>query len=511
MISQNMRRRLEEISNELIHPITINYSSNNKEDELKTFLETLTTIMPMIQLNQIEEGLEASFTIKSAIFDAKIHYACLPIAEEFEAFVDLLQQLGSGNIPLDASDQQAIAQLNEAMHFTTYMNLSCNKCSSIVRAFNLFALLNPRISHTIFDVNLHQELVEDLNIFALPTVYLNDAEYFVGRLTTQEILYRLYGQLAKKAADQTTDTIFDTLIIGGGPAGIAASIYSARKGIRTGLVYDELGGRVNDITGLENFIGQDKIDGPELVQQFTKQLEQYDIVHYKDTLATKIAHGYDFVTVSLSSGITLRAKTLIITTGAERRLMGIPGEEAFHNHGISYCVHCDGPLYRDKEVIVVGGGNQGVQAALALTDIARKIIVLEWRDSLSADTILCQRIHAYENIEVRYHSFITAILGDDHVTSVQYMDHHTGNINTLDTEGVFIMTGFNPNTAWLDGVVELNRLGEIKVDQYGQTNRANIFAAGDCTQHRYKQVSVSIGSGAVASMAAYDFIKLSQQ
>lgn len=508
MFTKEMINELEALNKVSKNSITIDYSlsESDQSQEIFVFLNQLTNYCPFINIQERELPIKPSFMVYSEEFNAKITYAALPVSLEFEPFLFLLNLLGTGNYVLDKSDQNAIEKIDQEMNLVTYMSLSCDKCADLIKTLNTFACINENITHTVVDVNLHHELVENLDIFALPSVYLNNKEYFVGKMSTQDILYKIYGQTVQKS--ESAEPIFDILVVGGGPAGIAATLYSARKSIKTGFVYDEFGGRVKDITGLENFIGLEKTDGPNLVNAFRKQLNSYDIEQYSSDIAVKIEHGYDFVTVHLQSGKIIQTKALIISTGANRRLMGVPGETEYQNKGVSYCVHCDGPLYKDKEVVVIGGGNQGVQAALALTDIAKKVTISEWSDHLSADNILIERLMENNNLDIRFNSFITSIIGEELISQVQYMNHNSGELEYVDASGVFIMTGFNPNTGWLSDTLELNELGEIIVDEYGRTNRANIFAAGDCTNHKFKQVVVSIGAGTSASLAAYEFIKL---
>lgn len=506
MLTKEMTNDLNETLKEMTHPITIECSLNDNEfsQEMRAFLQEVVECTDKLILTKATSEYTPSFSLLGEEGESGIRFAGIPLGEEFETFIQALILVGGGQSKITEADRKIIQAIDEDIHFVTYINLTCNKCPEVVQVLHSLAVLNPRITSTMVDTSFFQVEVEKRNIFALPTIYMNDREFSVGRMTLEDILYKLLGKRTTNFED--TSNIFDILILGAGAAGVSAAVYSARKGLNTGIVYNHFGGQVNDIAGLENFIGFSHIDGPELIKRFKKQLDTYAIDHFSNTKVNEMIHGYDLVTVKLENGQIIKAKTIIVATGAHRRLMDIPGELEFKNRGISYCAHCDGALYKNKNVVVVGGGNTGTQSAPVLADVAKKVTILEWKNFLTSDQILIDRVEERDNIEVAYNAFLATIKGEQSVGEISYMDHNRGQLVRLDTDGVFIMTGFTPNTHWAEGVIDMNEMGEIQVDKYGKTNHANIFAVGDCTNREYDQIVISIGEGANAVLAAHDFI-----
>ena len=378
----------------------------------------------------------------------------------------------------------------------------------MVQALNLMAVLNPRIRHEMIDGALFQEEVEKLQIMAVPTVYLNDAVFGQGRMEVGEILAKLDTGAEKRAAEKiNAKDAFDVLVVGGGPAGAAAAIYAARKGIRTGVVAERFGGQVLDTMSIENFISIKETEGPRLAAGLEEHVKSYDVDIMNLQRAKKLTPG-EMIEVELESGATLRSKSVILATGARWREMGVPGEAEYRTKGVAYCPHCDGPLFKGKRVAVIGGGNSGIEAAIDLAGIVAHVTVFEFMDVLRADAVLVRKLKSMPNVEIIMEAQTTEVIGDGKkVTGLAYKDRKTGEAHKIELEGIFVQIGLVPNTEWLKGgPVELTPRGEIIVDAKGQTSVPGVFAAGDVTTVPYKQIVIAMGEGAKASLGAFDHL-----
>ena len=372
----------------------------------------------------------------------------------------------------------------------------------MVQALNVMSVLNPNITHTMIDGAAFKEEVEARDIMAVPTVFLNGEPFANGRMSLEEILLKLGNGPDRSEFDNKEP--YDVLIVGGGPAGASAAIYSARKGIRTGVVADRFGGQVLDTVGIENLITVNYTEGPKLAATLEEHVKQYDVDIMNLQRANKIEKK-DMIEVTLENGAVLRSKTVILSTGARWRKAGVPGEEEYRNKGIAYCAHCDGPLFTGKDVAVIGGGNSGVEAAIDLAGIVKHVTLLA-RSKVKADPILQERVYKLPNVTVIENAQIKEITGTDKVNGITYIDRETNNEHHIELQGVFVQIGTIPNTEWLAGTVELNKKGEIITGKDGSTNVPGVFAAGDCTDSLYKQIIVSMGSGATAALGAFDYL-----
>lgn len=338
---------------------------------------------------------------------------------------------------------------------------------------------------------------------AVPTVYLNGEEFGSGRMTIEEILNKLgSGPDAAEFADKDP---YDVLVVGGGPAGASAAIYAARKGIRTGIVAERFGGQVMDTMGIENFISVKKTEGPKLVASLEEHVKDYGI-DVMNLVRARSLKKKDLVELELDNGAVLKSKTVILSTGARWRNVGVPGEAEFKNKGVAYCPHCDGPLFEGKRVAVIGGGNSGVEAAIDLAGIVNHVTVFEYMPELKADAVLQERLNSLPNVTVVKNAQTKEITGTDKVNGITYIDRETEEEKHVELEGVFVQIGLVPNTDWLGDDVERTRMGEIVVDKHGATNIPGVFAAGDCTDSAYKQIIISMGSGATAALGAFDYL-----
>ncbi len=365
------------------------------------------------------------------------------------------------------------------------------------------SVLNPNVSHTMIDGAAFKEEVEQKDVMAVPTVFLNGEPFASGRMSLEEILAKL-GSTPDASTFGNKDP-FDVLVIGGGPAGATAAIYAARKGIRTGIVAERFGGQILDTLGIENFISVKYTEGPKLAASLEEHVKHYN-VDIMNLQRAKRLEKKDLIEVELENGAILKSKAVIIATGARWRNLGVPGEAEFKNKGVAYCPHCDGPLFEGKHVAVIGGGNSGVEAAIDLAGIAKHVTVLEFAPELKADAVLQDRLYSLPNVTVIKNAQTKEITGADKVNGITYIDRATGEEHHIELQGVFVQIGLVPNTEWLEGTVERNRFGEIIVDKRGATNVPGVFAAGDCTDSAYKQIIISMGSGATASLGAFDYL-----
>ncbi|MGD9859250.1 MAG: alkyl hydroperoxide reductase subunit F, partial [Marinobacterium sp.] len=397
--------------------------------------------------------------------------------------------------------------LKGEFHFETYISLSCQNCPDVVQALNLMAVLNPNITHTMIDGALFQKEVEERQIMAVPSVYLNGEHFGQGRMTLAEIVNKLdTGAAEKKAAELNEREPYEVLVVGGGPAGASAAIYAARKGIRTGVVAERFGGQVMDTVGIENFISVPYTEGPKLVASLEQHVKEYEVDVITEQSAAKLKKG-ELIEVELASGATLKSRSVILATGARWREMNVPGEQEYRGKGVAYCPHCDGPLFKGKSVAVIGGGNSGIEAAIDLAGIVKDVTVLEFSDTLRADSVLVKKAESLPNVKIIKQAMTTEVLGDGNkVIGLKYKDRKTDESHVVDVAGIFVQIGLVPNSEWLKNTLELTERGEIVIDSHGATSMPGVFAAGDVTATPYKQIIISMGSGATAALGAFDHL-----
>lgn len=395
-----------------------------------------------------------------------------------------------------------IKGLEGPFHFETFVSLTCQKCPDVVQALNLMSVINPNITHTMIDGAVFREESED--IMAVPAVFLDGQEFGNGRMTIQDILTKLGS--TQDASEFNDKDPYDVLIVGGGPASGSAAIYTARKGLRTGIVADRIGGQVNDTAGIENFITVKETTGSEFSSNLEDHISQYDIDTMTGIRASNIEKTDSAIKVTLENDAVLESKTVIISTGASWRKLNIPGEDRLINKGVAFCPHCDGPLFENKDVAVIGGGNSGVEAAIDLAGIVKHVTVFEYSSELKADNVLQDRLRSLSNVDIKTNARTTEVLGEDHVTGISYEDLNSGESQVVNLEGIFVQIGLVPNTAWLQDAIELNGRGEIVIDRDNATNVPGVFAAGDVTDQKNKQIIISMGAGANAALNAFDYI-----
>jgi len=518
MITQSMLEKVKQHLQSIKNPVAIEASLDETaaSNQLKQLLQALQSSSDKIRLSFDGSDIrKPSFSIRQDAMagenalEQALSFAAIPLGHEFSSLVLALLWAGAHPPKVAESQLAQIKSLKGSFRFEVYMSLSCHNCPDVVQALSLMALINPAVKTVVIDGALFQGEVDERKIMAVPSIYLNGEYFGSGRMGLSEILAKLDQSLpAEQAIGLSKREAYDLLVIGGGPAGVSAAIYAARKGIRTGLVADRLGGQLNDTMAIENFISLPLTDGPKLSSALEHHLKTYDIDLITMQRVKKLRptdKGEGLVQIDLESGAQLEARSLVISTGARWRQLGIPGEERYRNKGVAYCPHCDGPLYKGKRVAVVGGGNSGVEAAIDLAGLASQVTLLEFAPNLKADAVLIEKLSSLHNVEVVTGAMTRAIEGDDGVVSaLTYIDQRDGTEHRLALEGVFVQIGLVPNTEWLKGTLELNAQGEIIVDAKGQTSLKGVFAAGDVTTTPFKQIIIAAGDGAKAALGAFD-------
>ena len=482
--------------------LKVSAGDDNVSKDMLSLVDELATMSSKITVEKVELERTPSFSVNRPGEDTGVVFAGIPLGHEFTSLVLALLQV-SGRAP--KVEQKLIDQIKNIQgeyHFESYISLSCHNCPDVVQALNVMSVLNPGITHTMIDGAAFKEEVESKDIMAVPTVYLNGESFGSGRMTLEEILAKMgNGPDASELSDKDP---YDVLVVGGGPAGASAAIYAARKGIRTGIVAERFGGQVMDTMGIENFISVKKTEGPKLVASLEEHVKEYDI-DVMNLQRAKRLEKKELIEVELENGAILKSKSVIVSTGARWRNVGVPGEAEFKNKGVAYCPHCDGPLFTGKDVAVIGGGNSGIEAAIDLAGIVKHVTVLEFMPELKADAVLQERLNSLPNVTVLKNVQTKEITGTDKVNGISYIDRETEEVHHVELQGVFVQIGLVPNTDWLGETVERVR-GEIVTDKHGATNVPGVFAAGDCTNNPYKQIIISMGSGANAALGAFDYL-----
>jgi alkyl hydroperoxide reductase subunit F len=514
MLDTDLKTQLQTYLERVTRPIEIvaHLDGGDSSQELQALLQDLKEASPQISVS--ERGAEGarvpSFSLGSPGEQIGLNFAGLPMGHEFTSLVLALLQVGGYPSKLDAEVIEQVRKLDGDYRFETYFSLTCQNCPDVVQALNLMAVLNPRITHTAIDGALFQAEVEQRQVMAVPSVYLNGQPFASGRMGVEEILAKLdTGASAREAEKLKTKAPFDVLVVGGGPAGAAAAIYAARKGIRTGVAAERFGGQVLDTMSIENFISVPETEGPKLATALEQHVKAYEVDVMNLQGAEKlIPAGADgLIEVQLASGAALKAKAVVIATGARWRQMNVPGENEYRNKGVAYCPHCDGPLFKGKRVAVIGGGNSGVEAAIDLAGIVSQVTLIEFDAQLRADAVLQRKLFSLPNVKVITSAQTTEVSGDGQkVNGLIYKSRATGELHTVELEGIFVQIGLLPNSEWLKGTLALSPRGEIEIDARGQTSLPGVFAAGDVTTVPYKQIVIAMGEGSKAALSAFDHL-----
>ena len=508
-----IRNQLQDYMARLVSPIKLlaNVDESASSQEMLGMLEEVTSLSEKITLNKETDVSKRipSFEVNREIDATGITFAGIPSGHEFTSFVLALLQAGGHPLKLDAEKIEQIKNIQGKFHFETYISLSCHNCPDVVQALNAMSIINSNISHAMIDGALFQKEVEDKQIMAVPTIFLNGEPFGQGRMELDEIVNKIDSSASLKEAEKISKKeTYDILIVGGGPAGASAAIYSARKGIRTGIVSERFGGQVMDTLGIENFISVKATEGPKLVTALEEHVKEYevDIMNLQRAKSIQKNDENALFEVELENGGKLKSKSVIVATGARWRELNVPGEKEFKGKGVAYCPHCDGPLFKGKHVAVIGGGNSGVEAAIDLANIVGHVTLFEFAGELKADDILQKRLYSLSNVDVILNAQTLEVLGSDKVNSMIYLDRKTNEKKTIALEGIFIQIGLLPNTDFVKNTVDLSKFGEIIIDSHGQSSLPGLFAAGDVTTVPYKQIIIAMGEGAKASLGAFDYL-----
>jgi NADH-dependent peroxiredoxin subunit F len=514
MLDADLKSQLQAYLEKVVHPIELVASLDGGESsqELKALLEDIAPLSDKISLRlDGSNARKPSFAINRSGTDVSVSFAGIPMGHEFTSLVLALLQVGGHPSKATQEVVEQVRHLDGEYRFETFMSLTCHSCPDTVQALNLMSVLNPNIKHVAIDGSLFQDEVNERQVMAVPTVYLNGEFFDTGRMSIEQIAARLDSNAGARDAERLNKKApFDVLVIGGGPAGAAAAIYAARKGIRTGVAAERFGGQVLDTMAIENFISVTYTEGPKLAQALEQHVHEYDVdvmnLQRAEQLIPASTEG-GLHEVRLASGASLKAKTVILSTGARWRNMNVPGEQEYRNKGVTYCPHCDGPLFKGKRVAVIGGGNSGVEAAIDLAGIVGHVTLLEFDSKLRADEVLQRKLRSLPNVDIIVSAQTTEVAGDGQkVTGLNYTDRSSGQNHQVALEGVFVQIGLLPNTDWLKGTIKLSPRNEIEVDARGETSVPGVFAAGDVTTVPYKQIVIAMGEGSKASLSAFDYL-----
>ena len=519
MLDSNLKTALQGYLERLVQPIEIVTFADDGENsrQMLELVADIASVAPAGRLS-VRSGSTAgerlpSFQITRTGADTGVRFAGLPMGHEFTSLILALLQTSGYPAKVEADLIEQIKALEPAQElvFETYMSLTCHNCPDVVQAINLMAALNPKIRHTTIEGSMFQAEVESRQIMGVPCVFLNGEMFASGRMELGEILAKIdTGAADREAKKLSAKDAFDVLVVGGGPAGAAAAIYAARKGIRTGVAAERFGGQVLDTLGIENFISVKETEGPKLAAALEQHVKEYDVdimnLQRATALVPAAAPG-GLIEVKLENGASLRSKRVILSTGARWRSMNVPGEAEYRTKGVAYCPHCDGPLFKGKRVAVIGGGNSGVEAAIDLAGIVAHVTLIEFDSKLRADAVLQTKLRSLPNVTILMSAQTTEVHGDGQkVNALSYKDRTSGEVQRVELEGIFVQIGLLPNSDWLKGTVELSPRGEVIVDDRGQTSVPGVFAAGDVTTVPYKQIIIAMGEGAKASLGAFDHL-----
>lgn len=507
-ITQQLASHLERVKLPVVLAASLDDSKTSVE--LRELLNEIEVLSPLITVEEEANKRTPSFAVRRAGTDIEVRFAGIPMGHEFTSLVLALLWVGGHPSTVEPEVIEQIKNLEGDFAFETYMSLSCQNCPDVVQALNLLSINNPRISHVAIDGGVFPKEIEEREILAVPTVYLNGEVFGQGRMSLEQIIAKLDTNADAKAAEAINNKeAFDVLIVGGGPAGAASAVYAARKGIRTGVVSERFGGQVLDTMAIENFISIIHTEGPQLANALEAHVKEYgvDIMNAQKAAKLVPADASGLITVELENGATLKSKSVILSTGARWRTMNVPGEEEYRNKGVTFCPHCDGPLFKGKRIAVIGGGNSGIEAAIDLAGLVGHVTVLEFDSKLRADEVLIRKLNSLNNVDVILEALTTEVMGDgSRVTGLKYQSRASNEEHSLELDGIFVQIGLSPNTEWLQGSVDLSPRGEIVIDQAGATNLPGVFAAGDSTTVPYKQIVIALGAGATAALGAFDYL-----
>ncbi|RCS59937.1 alkyl hydroperoxide reductase subunit F [Parvibium lacunae] len=521
MLDADLKQQLGAYLQRVSQPFELvaHLDDSSQAQEMHGLLQDIVALNEKITLRVADAAQDASdasirrpsFNLQRTDQPFSLNFSAIPLGHEFTSLVLALLWTGGHPPKVEPAVVEQIRALGGDYHFEVYMSLSCHNCPDVVQALSLMAILNPRIKTTVIDGGLFQAEVTAREIMAVPSVYLNGQHFHAGRITVEELVAKLdTGSAAREAAQLSARDAYDVLIVGGGPAGAAAAVYAARKGIRTGIAAERFGGQVNDTLAIENFVSVMETDGPKFAAALEAHVKAYDVEIMNRQRAARLIPASEpggLVTIEFENGGTLKSRSVILSTGARWRNVNVPGEAEYKNKGVAYCPHCDGPLFKGKRVAVIGGGNSGVEAAIDLAGIVQHVTLLEFGEQLRADAVLVKKLQSLPNVTIHTMAQTTELTGDGNkLNGITWLDRRNNESQHANLEGVFVQIGLVPNTEWVKGTLELSKHGEIVVDAKGQTSVAGVFAAGDVTTVPYKQIIIATGDGAKAALSAFDYL-----
>jgi NADH-dependent peroxiredoxin subunit F len=513
MLDAQLKTQLAAYLQRISRPVEITAALDDTpaSRDMQALLKDIAESSPLVRVTETRgtgPHRTPSFAINRPGENHGPRFAGLPMGHEFTSLVLALLQVGGYPPKVEQELLEQIRSIDQDLEFEVYVSLTCHNCPDVVQALNLMAVQNPRIRTTMIEGGLFREEIEQRQIMGVPTVFLNGTMFGNGRMSLEEILAKVDTNAGEREAKKIAEKDpFDVLIVGGGPAGAAAAVYAARKGIRTGIASERFGGQVLDTLGIENFVSIKETEGPKFALALEEHVRHYDVDIMNLQRAKALKPGPQMIEVELENGGALKARSVILSTGARWRKLGVPGEEQYRNKGVAYCPHCDGPLFKGKRVAVVGGGNSGVEAAIDLAGIVQHVTLIEFGDQLRADAVLQNKLASLHNVKTILNAQTTELTGDGQkVDGLVYKDRASGQEHRVELEGVFVQIGLVPNTEWLKGTLELSRHGEIVVDAKGQTSVPGVFAAGDATTVPFKQIIIAAGDGAKAALGAFDHL-----
>lgn len=515
MLDADLKEQLKTVFANLDNQIDLVYenSKNANQSELVEMLSGVAETSPKISA-QFDPASAATdtpprFTIHKNGKSTGVFFTGVPGGHEFTSLIlAILNADGKGKIP-DAMILQRVKSLRGPIRIRTFMSLDCENCPVVVQALNLMAVFHDDFHHETIDGAYAQDEIASLGVQGVPSVVVDGKMIHSGRSNFAELLKTLeetFGVDSSMATMTGADANlgdYDVVVIGGGPAGASAAIYSARKGLKTAIIAERFGGQVQDTKGIENLISVVYTEGPQLVAQLNQHVLSYPVKILEHRRVSKIDKNENII--HLESGEFLKAGSTIITTGAKWRELNIPGEKEYMGRGVAFCPHCDGPFYKGKKIAVIGGGNSGVEAAIDLSGIVSEVVLFEYNDTLKADAVLVEKLKSLPNAKIITSAKTTQVLGNgQQVTGLEYLDRNTNTVEKETLEGIFVQIGLLPNSQFAKDIVETNKFGEIVVDSKGRTSAKNIYAAGDVTTTPFKQIVIAMGEGAKAALTAFE-------
>ncbi len=514
MLDDALKTQLQQYLGMLRQPIRLVASLDDSEigKDMGEMLRTIVGLSDKVTLDITgSDARKPSFAVVRVGETQGVRFAGLPLGHEFTSLVLALLWTGGHPPKVEQEVIDSIKGLEGDFNFEVYMSLSCHNCPDVVQALALLAIVNPRVKTVVIEGGAFQQEVEDRQIMAVPMVFLNGQVFGSGRMSVEEIVAKLdSGVAARDAAKMSEKAPYDVLIVGGGPAGAAAAVYAARKGIRVGIAAERFGGQLNDTMSIENYISVRETNGPQLAADLEAQVHHYGVDVMNMQRASQIVPATEeggLTSVHLENGGVLKAKSVILSTGARWRNVNVPGEAEYKNKGVAYCPHCDGPLFKGKRVAVIGGGNSGVEAAIDLAGLVEHVTLIEFADQLKADAVLVNKLKSLPNMTIHANAQTIEITGEGgKVNGLRYKDRATDVVHHVELAGVFVQIGLVPNTEFLKGTLGLSKFGEIEVDAKGHTNLPGVFAAGDCTTVPFKQIIIAAGEGSKAALSAFDYL-----